>query len=161
MQCSYIPIEKMTLEQFTEIWLKVLPFVKKLVKRGHGRISEKSIFDEVVNREIHLWVVFDETKDNEVIAFIGTKVREYASKRLLSFDYIGGEQAEAWFDVAHDLISDWARTKHIDGGPECHGIEAIGRIGWVRFLKPKGWSQHYAIYEKMFERNEGHEQEGG
>lgn len=153
MQCSYIPIERITLEQFTEVWLKILPFVRKLARRGHGRISEKSLFDEVVNREVHLWVAFDENNDNQVIAFIATRVREYASKRLLSFDYIGGERVEDWFDIAHDLIAKWAQTKMSEGGPECHGIEAIGRLGWQRFLKPKGWSSQYVIYEKMFEKD--------
>jgi hypothetical protein len=153
MQCSYIPIERMTLDQFTEVWLKVLPFVKKLVARGHGRVSEKSVFDEVINREVHLWVCFDEEKDNEVVAFIATRVREYANKRLLSFDYIGGERVEDWFDDAHDLIADWAKTKHEGGGPACDGIEAIGRLGWQRFLKPKGWESQYVIYERMFEKD--------
>lgn len=153
MQCSYIPVERITLEQFTEVWLKILPFVKKLVRRGHGRISEKSVFDEVVNREVHLWVCFDDDNNNEVVAFIATRVREYATKRLLSFDYIGGERVEEWFDVAHDLIAQWAKTKIVDGGPECHGIEAIGRLGWQRFLKPKGWDQQYTIFEKMFDED--------
>lgn len=153
MQCSYIPIERMTLDQFTEVWLKVLPFVKKLVARGHGRVSEKSVFDEVINREVHLWVCFDEEKDNEVVAFIATRVREYANKRLLSFDYIGGERVEDWFDDAHDLIAEWAKTKQSEGGPACDGIEAIGRLGWQRFLKPKGWESQYVIYERMFEKD--------
>lgn len=158
MQCSYIPVEQLSLDQFSEIWMKILPFIRKLARRGHGRVSEKSIFDEVVSREIQLWVCFDEEKDNEVVAFIATRVRDYANKRLLSFDYIGGERVEDWFEQAHDLIAEWAKTKLVDGGPECHGIEAIGRIGWVRFLKPRGWEQQYCIYEKMFEKEPSHGQ---
>lgn len=153
MQCTYIPVPQLTLDQFTEVWLRILPFVKKLVKKSHGRVSDKSIFDEVVKNEVHLWVVFDETNDNEVIAFIATRIRDYAVKRLLSFDYIGGERAEDWFELAHDSIADWAKTPQDKGGPGCHGIEATGRIGWVRFLKPRGWDQQYAIYERMFEKD--------
>lgn len=153
MQCSYIPVKNLTLEQFTDIWLKVLPFVKKLVRRGNGRVSEKSIFDEVVSGQVHLWVSFDETKDNEVVAFIATRVRQYPTKRLLAFDYIGGDRIEDWFEQAHDLISAWAATPEADGGPQCDGVEAIGRIGWVRYLKPRGWDQQYCIYERLFKKD--------
>lgn len=152
MFCSYIPVKELTFDQFTDIWLKILPFVKKLVPRGHGRVTEKSIFEEVTSGQIQLWVSFDEEKDNEVVAFITTRVREYPKKRLMSFDYIGGDRIEDWFEQAHEVISKWAATPESEGGPQCDGVEAIGRIGWVRFLKPRGWEQQYCIYERMFEK---------
>lgn len=149
MTCSYVPMDTLSFEDFSDMWLKILPFVKKLVPKTHGRITETSLLEEVRKGETQLWVSFD--IGNDIIAFIMTKVRVYPKKRLLSFEYIGGEKIDDWFTEAHDVISQWAAIPESQGGPGCQGVEAYGRIGWVRFLKPRGWTQEFCVYERMFQ----------
>lgn len=153
MQCSYIPVDRMTLDQFTNIWLSILPLVRKFVSRSGVRVTEKTIMNEVLSREVQLWICFDEEQGNKPMSFVVTRIMNYPSGRLLSFDYIGGEDVESWFDIGYDIISEWASTSEADGGPQCIGIEATGRLGWQRFLKPRGWSSRYTVYELMFEED--------
>ena len=148
MTCTYVPMDTIPLEEFSNIWLKILPLVKKLIPRAHGRITETSILEEVRTGQAQLWISLD--IGNEPIAFIVTKVRVYPKKRLLSFEYIGGEKIEEWFTEAHDTISQWAAIPLSQGGPWCDGVEAYGRVGWVRYLKPRGWTQEFCVFERMF-----------
>lgn len=150
MQCTFIPTHELSLEAFSDIWIKILPLVRKLVARGGGRVTELSLMEECRTGQAQLWVCFDkETK--EIPAFIATKIKQYPTKRLLSFEYIGGENLESWFDQAHNTICDWAKIPEASGGPGCTGAEAIGRLGWQRVLRVRGWSNPYSIYEKMFD----------
>jgi hypothetical protein len=147
MQCTFVPTERVK-----DVWLEILPYVRKLVAKGNGRVTELSLFEECLNGEAHLWISFDDMDStNHIVAFIMTKVRQYPKKRLLSFEYIGGERIEDWFSQAHDFISQWAQVPESQGGPQCDGVQAIGRLGWVRYLKPRGWEQQYCIYERMFD----------
>jgi hypothetical protein len=149
MQCTYVPTDKLSYDDFADIWLKILPLVRKLVARGGGRVTELSLMEECRKGEAQLWVSFDDT-DNQIIAFIATKIRQYPKKRLLSFEYIGGEKLEEWFETAHNTICSWAQLPEESGGPGCVGVEAIGRLGWQRYLRPRGWTQEFSIYERMF-----------
>lgn len=151
MKISYVPFHKMDLDAQTLVWLQILPFVKKLVKQANGRVTEVSLLNECRTAQVSLWVCYEEDKDGTPVpsSFICTKIREYPGKRLLSYEYCGGERIDEWFETATTLIEEWAR-KTGDDGPGCDGVEIIGRLGWQRYLVPKGWTQVFSLYEKRF-----------
>lgn len=153
MKCSYVPIDRMGLDGQMEVWLQILPFVKKLVTQSNGRVSETSLLEECRTGQVNLWICYEEKDGNPVPAvFICTKVRVYPTGlKLLSYEYCGGERIDEWFDIAHEVITKWCLTPTEEGGAGCDGLEIIGRLGWHRYLKPKGWEQLFTVYELRFD----------
>lgn len=146
MKCSYVPVD-----QVQGVWLEILPFVRKLARRADGRMTELSLFKECLSGAVHLWIVYDDDIEAKpIVAFIATKVREYPGKRMLSYEYIGGDRVEDWLGDADQYISDWSKSAG------CQGVEAIGRLGWFRHLKTlnTGWTQEYTLYQRMFEESQ-------
>ena len=127
------------------VWPQVSPILEKSLHTAHGRFTMKSILREIVNFEQHLWVVFDD--DKKIIAALTTRFVNYPDKRLLSGQFLGGEDIMQWRDPMLETLEKWAKDNH------CAGVEMTGRKGFTKVLAPHGWTPEYIVYEKMFEEN--------
>lgn len=139
MFCTLVPHEGLN-----AVWLQMIDLVRKFVPEAHGRATEMSIYRELVMKETQLWVAFDDEK--KIVAFVVTRINTYPTKRMLGYEYIGADDHRLgdWFDEMHDLTARFAKDNN------CQGVESVGRIGWTKVLRRKGWHPAFVIYEQNF-----------
>jgi len=132
-------------QHLNSVWLKILPFVRRLVVEGEGRISEMAMYQEFAQAERMLWVAVEH---NEAKGFISTKINEYAKLKMASLEYCAGEEADQWFLGLMEVIENWAKDYQLDG------IEMVcGRKGWTRKFKQAGFTDKFTWAEKRFEKD--------
>lgn len=131
-----------------EAWIKVLPYIRKLVdEAAGGRVTEMSLYRDVTSGHLQMWVVIDEEDDGKLVAFAMTRVPSYEKVKLVSIDFSGGEKMEQWVQPIYELIEKWSKEiVHADG------IEICGRAGWERMLSRVGhdFKKKFTIIEKRF-----------
>jgi hypothetical protein len=115
-------------EAVNKVWLQVLPYVRNLIEKiSGGRMTEMSIYEDVIDGTSQLWVVFDEDDGNKMVAFVVTRMIEYEKIKMLCIDHLAGERLDEWMQPMYELIERWARDV---GGAD--GVEVMGRPGWER-----------------------------
>lgn len=135
-------------EDLNRAWLKVLPYVRNLIEEvSGGRMTEMSLYKDLLNGDHQLWVVIDENDNANLVAFVITRVVQYEKIRLLSIDHLAGERLEEWMQPMYELIERWAReVAHTDG------VEVFGRAGWERAFDKIGYpfKRRFTLIERIF-----------
>jgi hypothetical protein len=130
-----------------KVWAKIRKYVANVEGMSRGRATVTSIFTDLVQGRLMLWVVFDPNgpnKEARFVAFACTSIKEYPSKRMLHVDFVGGEKVEEWLGIINETLSSFGAAQ------ECVGLEAVGRRGWKHLAKKHGWNPRYTLFEKMF-----------
>ena len=141
MIVTYIPPE-----YIDTVWGVVGGMLKPATKYNNGRYTVRDAYHGIVNKNMQLWIIFDEEDDNKTIyGSIVTLIADYPSKKFLTVLLLGGKEMSLWIDDASDVLTRWAQ----DCG--CHGIEGYARKGWERVLKRFGGKKTSTIFEKEFE----------
>lgn len=100
---------------------------------GYGERHLVDVLLELERGEKQLWM---HSTDDDFKATIITQIIDLPAKRRCEVVYLGGlDMLEYVGEVS--AIEDWAR----DNG--CDDIQAIGRPGWERALKPLGYTRRY------------------
>jgi hypothetical protein len=103
-----------------------------------GKFSKMNILDELLEKTIELWVVYDE--DNKPIAAVTTRVIPYDKFTALSIDWVGGQRMSEWIDLVIQTLTNYAKDK------ECSMMAGYGRKAWAKVLAKYGWEQDYIAY---------------
>jgi hypothetical protein len=125
------------------VWEQVEAFLVPAVEKSNGRWSMDYLYGTLVSGQKHLWVVFDETKSINCVAV--TSVVDYPLKKMLSIEFLGGNDIESWVFKLLDVLNRFAW----DAG--CGGIEATARFGFWKWLEKDGFDKAYTVFEKRFE----------
>tara|TARA_R100000995_G_scaffold68138_1_gene36803 strand:+ start:130 stop:609 length:480 start_codon:yes stop_codon:yes gene_type:complete len=135
-------------EQLTIIWDKVEKYLKKSASRSNGRTRVQDIFHDLLNKNSHLWIVFD-TGTLDITGVQITLFNDYPTgKRMLCLEHTAGKNMQDWVEKGIDVITNFARSNH------CHGLEGVGRHGQWNWVKnKKGWKKPATFYEYNFEEN--------
>lgn len=135
-------------EHINAVWLDVIPLVRKFVPHAMGRTNELAMYRELIAKQALLWIAFEEDNANKVIAFVITKFQTYPKGKLLSYEFLGGEDHRLgdWFPMMTDFTERFAKESG------CVGVESVGRIGWNKVLKKMGWTPAFTIFERMFDK---------
>jgi|TARA_R100000455_G_C6270907_1_gene126924 hypothetical protein len=120
------------------VWPQVADKLEKATKTTDGRFDKMSILDELLERRIQLWVVYEETAP---VAAITTRILQYSQYKALSIDWVGGSQMKEWLDEVLKTLRSYAK----DQG--CKKLEGRGRTGWKKILLKNGWNLDYVAYE--------------
>jgi hypothetical protein len=136
-------------EAINTVWVKVLPHIRKLISEiSGGRVTEMSLYRDVLNGHLQFWIVMDEdSPEQEIVAFVMTRVPNYEKVTLVSIDFLSGERLMEWMSPMYELIEKWA--KEVVGA---EGIEVCGRPGWERAFATIGhdFKRKFTIIEKRF-----------
>ena len=91
-----------------------------------------------------LWVAHI---DGKIIGAATTHKVDYPQKSVLNIGFLGGETpVEDWGVELLHLLQRYAR----EIGCEC--LEAHGRLGWFKKLKPYGYSRVFECFELSIEK---------
>lgn len=122
-------------------WDKALPLFSKAFKYASVKIDPEDVRQDVAVGNQTLWVVFEDTPDNMIGAFT-IRVKSYPAGLALCGEHLGGERLDEWADNLFGVMEEYARDLGIKN------LELIGRRGWEKILKPKGWKADLVIFEK-------------
>ena len=111
------------------------PFIRKGLEYAHGEMDEQSIYEKVSQGLMEAWVVLEGATDP--YAVLATELIIHPCNRVVRVVLCGGEHLDKWMDAFLSVMDDYARRWNADG------IEVIGRKGWERILKDKGYRYAY------------------
>jgi len=140
---SLIPSEKLTL-----IWDEIEKYLKKSASRSNGRTRVEDIFHDLLNKQTHLWIIFD-TGDFKIEGVQITLFNTYPTgKKMLCLEHTAGKNMQEWVEKGIDVLTKFAKAN------ECHGMEGMGRHGQWNWVKDKkGWKKPATFYEYHFEED--------
>ena len=136
MKVSIVPPDRVA-----DCWEEVAPLLQPAVDRSGGRFLIEDVYHLLAIGENQLWVIFEEGK---IVACCTTAFTEYPQKRMLTGQFLGGNNLKDWAPKLEQVLERWGR----DHG--CAGIELTGRKGWVRVLGKLGWDLTFYITEKNY-----------
>lgn len=113
------------------VWNLVLPLVESALDYDDSRYSASSIYEEIKNRGMQLWLVMN----GDIEACLVTEIRKYPLKTVCTIFLAAGKNLENWIHVQENLKA-WAKTQG------CSTIELYGRPGWEKKL---GWKKTQVI----------------
>ena len=116
------------------IWERVVPLLELSIALAHGEVTINTLKQKLLRGEALLITV---SRGADIIAVNTVEVRHFESGlKALYIPLIGGTEMEEWMDRFLNIVS--AIGKDL-GCTELRGIAA--RKGWIRKLKPRGWSE--------------------
>lgn len=136
-----IKISAVPPELVPDYWEIALPLFAKSFRYSSLKINEQDVYEDIMRGNQSLWIVFDESPVNTIGAFT-IRVKNYPAGQTLCGEHLGGERLEDWADMLFEIMERYARDLGIKN------LELIGRRGWEKILKPKGWEGKLVVFEK-------------
>ena len=129
-------LEGVPSQRIKSVWDDVLPFIRRALKYGDGRVLEDDILDSLTAGDYQLWRARDESTRGVMI----TEIAQYPRCKTVNIVLLGGD---AWNEMKHletNLVA-WARVMG------CEAIEiAHARPGWERLLPD--WAKTAVVLER-------------
>ena len=138
-QISLIPTDHC--ERMMNVALQLLA---PAIKRSSGRWTIENVRDGLIEGREQLWLVFN--KDKDIVAATTTMIQAYPNMDMLEIIFLGGVGFDEWSESSVNVLKNFAK----DCG--CDGIETIGRKGFLKPMKGRGFNTPYVVYENLFER---------
>ena len=129
------------------IWKHINKFLERSCKRSNGRHTIDTIYKQLIDNEVHLWIAFD-TEEDLIKGCVVTNFVYYPTGlKMLNILQLGGKNMEDWMEIVRPKITQWAKQN------QCKGIEATGRKGVSHWLtkKDNNWKEDNIHYELKFE----------
>ena len=120
------------------VWPNEADMLSKAARTTRGKFSKMNILDELMERTIELWVVYDD--DNKPVAAVTTRVVPYDQFKALSIDWVGGQRMSEWIDLVVETLTNYAKDQ------ECSMMAGYGRKAWSKVLAKYGLEQDYIAY---------------
>ena len=129
------------------IWKHINKFLERSCKRSNGRHTIDTIYKQLIDNQVHLWIAFDPEEDLIKGCVVTNFVYYPTGLKMLNILQLGGKNMEDWMEIVRPKITQWAKKN------QCEGIEATGRKGVSHWLtkKDKNWKEDNVHYELKFE----------
>jgi|TARA_R100001132_G_C3267885_1_gene90352 hypothetical protein len=133
-------------DKISLIWDQIEKYLKKSASRSNGRTRVQDIFHDLLNKNSHLWIIFD-TGSLDITGVQITLFNDYPTgKRMLCLEHTAGKNMQDWVEKLIDILTKFAKDN------KCNGMEAIGRHGQWNWVKNKeSWKRPATFYEYNFE----------
>lgn len=97
------------------------------------------------NGQMQLWMVFS-PEQQQVYGYVITEVKAYPQCKMLVIQYCAGEENHMQYceDKMYELLDKFAKESG------CIGIELVGRPGWGKHVKKRGYEIQSVMYQKFF-----------
>ena len=128
-------------EMVSAVWPQAVALLSKAFEYATMKVDPEDVYTDIMKGHQTLWVVFDDTDDSMIGAFT-IRVKQYPVGQALCGEHLGGERLTEWSDNLFEIMESYARDLGITK------LELIGRRGWEKILRPKGWKASLAIFEK-------------
>tara|TARA_R110000824_G_scaffold345898_1_gene532603 strand:- start:2016 stop:2468 length:453 start_codon:yes stop_codon:yes gene_type:complete len=130
-------------DHYSSVKDDVEALITKSIKLSDGRDDFATVWNELQRTHQQLWMVFD--SENKPIAALLTSIKAYALKRMFLLQWLGGEDMDDWLGRLLDTLAAFAKAN------SCAGMEIVGREGWKRALRDRGWEANLVVCTKYFD----------
>jgi hypothetical protein len=123
----------------------LLPYLAESEVWSRGRSKVDDILRFVLNGQMQLWVVFCK-EEQKLYGHVITEVKQYPQCKMLVIQYCAGKTNYMQYaeDKMYDVLDSFAKNTG------CVGIELIGRPGWGKHVKKRGYEVQSVMYQKFF-----------
>jgi hypothetical protein len=123
----------------------VMPWLHKMAHWTNGRRTVDDIVRRILNMECVLWITMDASSTPN--GALVTSVETYPRMKMLHILHCAGEknQMVGVADEMYEALDAFAKFNH------CAGIEFIGRPGWEKHVKSRGYDVKSVSFQKFFE----------
>lgn len=122
------------------LWNDVKNYLELAIDRSNGRWDLETLHSSLLNDTQHLWVAFDKEKKIDGVAT--TIFSVYPCRKMLTIDFVGGNNITAWGWDMLDRFYSWAKDN------DCDGVEVMARPGFWKWLKEDGFKRSHIAYER-------------
>lgn len=128
-------------DELADAWPDIEPLVALACARSSGKITTPDVARDLARGAIHLWagITADHPRPVKVI-LIGQFV-EYPRLRSFRPFAVVGDDLATWIDLL-PAIERWAQANG------ARLIEPLGRPGWERVLRARGYKKTHVLMEK-------------
>ena len=121
-----------------ELALRLAPDIERALEHG-GDFTLDDIHEKLAARDWQLWAV---TREGKHAGCVITHVAVRPAAKVVEIVLLAGKDARKWMPETEDVIEAWAR----DLGAVA--MEATGRDGWERRMKPAGWCKSAVVIRR-------------
>lgn len=122
------------------LWPLVSPQIEMAIEHSNKELTLESIYERLESTEMILLTVMEE---GNVMAVLTLEKNHYPSGKItLNVTTTGGADMHLWLDKALGLCESIADQQG------CDEIYIIGRAGWSRVLKDKGFDTVHTVLSK-------------
>lgn len=107
--------------------------------RSHGEFTVKDLLLLFSKNELQVWAAVTSDK---IVGLASTQVIEYPQVKALRVVTVSGANIEDWVGQLIETFEMFCREQGLSR------IEAVGRRGFVRLLKPFGFKEAYTVVVK-------------
>ena len=132
-----LPVDPVDLDYY---WPFVSEYISSALEHTDGEISLQDIHSAIANHNRQLWVIKDQS---QYIAAVVTQIYSYdgSGVKIGEVTLAGGRDHARW-DHFTDLVGEWFQEQG------CKFIDIIGRPGWQRIYKDRGFRTAYVQLRK-------------
>lgn len=136
-----IKISAVPPDMVDDYWGLALPLLSKAFEYSSHKIEPEDVYEDLMRGNQSLWVAYEGSAINLVGAFT-IRIKLYPAGAALTGEHLGGERLDEWADELFEIMESYARDLKINN------LELIGRRGWEKILKSRGWKSNLVIFEK-------------
>lgn len=130
-------------------WVEAMPWIAKaLGEVNHDHAELFHIHRGLMNGYLQLWAIQDKAQKVHLM-FLVTELHTIGEGpgafKTLICRWAAGREMERWLDEIEILETIAAREGY-------HKVEAWGRPGWVKALKPYGYQLEFVVVSKIIQR---------
>jgi len=129
-------------EYIDEVWQDCSKYVEMGINKSQEEMDKHDIYFFLKEKEMQLWVVYDEKNKKEIKAVVTTQIINYPQKKVCRIVTLGGNDMDEWVAQVLDVLEDWSEEQ------ECESMETVCRKGFIKKLKGFGYEQTYTILGK-------------
>jgi hypothetical protein len=123
-------------------WGAVAPWILQAVGDGVDASDVIYIQQQAMSGSAQIWVA---EKAHKIEAVLVTEVAFYGGQKTLVLRWLAGHASEDWIDYL-DYLENWAATNGY------HRVEAWGRKGFEKVLRPYGYRHEFTVIGKPLAR---------
>lgn len=127
-------------EEIPNIWQVIEPMLERAIEYNPGRVDTIDVYTDFLTGDMTLWIAFDE--DRKIVGFAGVAIYDTPLNRIMSLEYLGGENMKDWLTPAFNVMNSYAHDNKV-GIMECKT-----RQGMTPFLKELGWEVTGVHFER-------------
>lgn len=119
------------------LWYQIEPLLQLAVDISDGEMTCEHVYDRAKEGNTLLICICE---GPIIISVITVEIRDFPNgKKALCLPMVGGKDVDNWVDDFMEVIKQIAKDFKCE---EIRGYAA--RLGWMRKLKDKGWSELYS-----------------
>jgi hypothetical protein len=126
--------------EIPNVWTGVQSWLEAAIWHGNGELLTEDLYVCCLQSRMQLWISVN--ADYVPHGALVTEVITYPRKRVVRIVALGGKSFKEWLPALEKTGDEWARKVGATA------IEAMGRKGWLRFLRGTRFKEKYCFMIK-------------